>query len=284
MTSLGLSLHSPMVAKILQARFPLQPDPVDAPGEIYVGLVMSHSLAAHHLVEVIKANNMLPVILNNRIDCADVFPAGARVVIIIDLWGPPLPVTDYLDAFTAAVPGGAFLALDEPRDQIEIAHLLRAGFAGFISHDQAIHLLGAAINAVAEGQVWATPEVLRVYMDLTSRRPGMRTNGIEVLTVRENQILDLLRHRYSNKEMANFLGISECTVKFHVSNVLTKLHVSDRRDVMDREQVQPLMAYAPSLKKSSRPATVKAVAHLTSNSTSVDSQSMPGRVDSAGGG
>ena len=215
-----------MLAKILKARYPLQPNPVDAPSDIYVGLVMSHSLAARHLVEVIKANNMLPVVLDNRSECATAFPLGARVVIIIDLWGPPLPVTDYLDAFTAAVPEGAFLALDGPRDEVEIAHLLRAGFSGFISHDQAIGLLGAAINAVADGQVWATPEVIRIYLDLTSRRSGTRTSGIEVLTVRENQILDLLRRRYSNKEMAKFLGISECTVKFHVSNVLTKLHVS----------------------------------------------------------
>jgi len=278
-----------MLAKILKARYPLQPNPVDAPSDIYVGLVMSHSLAARHLVEVIKANNMLPVVLDNRSECATAFPPGARVVIIIDLWGPPLPVTDYLDAFTAAVPEGAFLALDGPRDEVEIAHLLRAGFSGFISHDQAIGLLGAAINAVADGQVWATPEVIRIYLDLTSRRSGTRTSGIEVLTVRENQILDLLRRRYSNKEMAKFLGISECTVKFHVSNVLTKLHVSDRRDVMDREQVQPLMVRAPRVKKASRSVTVKskralANTHVAGSSAHADDEPMPARSDSSQGG
>lgn len=278
-----------MLAKILKARYPLQPNPVDAPSEIYVGLVMSHSLAARHLVEVIKANNMLPVVLDNRSECATAFPQGARVVIIIDLWGPPLPVTDYLDAFTAAVPGGAFLALDGPRDEVEIAHLLRAGFSGFISHDQAIGLLGAAINAVAEGQVWATPEVIRIYLDLTSRRSGMRTTGIEVLTVRENQILDLLRRRYSNKEMAKFLGISECTVKFHVSNVLTKLHVSDRRDVMDREQVQPLMVCAPRGKKAGRSVPVKSKRALAStqvaaSSAHADDEQRPTRSDSSQSG
>jgi DNA-binding NarL/FixJ family response regulator len=275
-----------MLARILKARYPLQPNPVDAPTEIYVGLVMSHSLAAHHLVELIKVNNMLPVILDNRSNCAAAFPAGARVVIIIDLWGPPLPVTDYLDAFTAAIPEGAFLALDEPRADVEIAHLLRAGFSGFISHNQAVDLLGVAINAVAEGQVWATPEVIRIYLDLTSRRSGMRAAGIEVLTVRENQVLDLLRWRYSNKEMAKFLGISECTVKFHVSNVLTKLHVSDRRDVMDREQVQPLMVCAPPFKKASRSATMKSKrategTRLGGSAARADSEPTPLRSDSS---
>jgi DNA-binding NarL/FixJ family response regulator len=209
----------------------LQPNPVDTRSEIFVGLIMSHVLAAHHLVDLIKAHNMLPVMLTDGVKSANVFPPRARVVIVIDLWGLPLPVARYLDAFSEAVPGVAFLALDQPGAEVEVAHLLRTGFAGFISHEQALHLLGSAINAVAEGQVWASPEVIRIYMNLTSQRTAIRGTGIETLTIRENQIVDLLRRRYSNKEMANLLGISESTVKFHVSNVLTKLSVNDRRDV-----------------------------------------------------
>jgi DNA-binding CsgD family transcriptional regulator len=76
---------------------------------------------------------------------------------------------------------------------------------------------------------------LRIYVDLTSARNSIRATGIATLTVRENQILDLLRRRYSNKEIANHFGISESTVKFHVSNVLTKLNVNDRRDVKDKK-------------------------------------------------
>jgi DNA-binding NarL/FixJ family response regulator len=174
---------------------------------------------------------MFPVMLTDGVKSANVFPVRARVVIIIDLWGLPWPVARYLDLFTRAVPGVAFLALDQGGADVEVAHLLRTGFAGFISHDQVPQLLGSAIRAVAEGQVWASPEVIRIYMNLTSHRTAIRGTGIETLTIRENQVLDLLRRRYSNKEMASLLGISESTVKFHVSNVLTKLSVADRRDV-----------------------------------------------------
>jgi NarL family two-component system response regulator LiaR len=228
-----------MLPKMSHLGSPLQPNPVDGRSEIYVGLVMSHALAAHHLAELIKAHNMYPVILADGVKIANVFPARARVVIIIDLWGLPLPVARYLDSFTRLVPGVAFLALDQLGAEAEVAHLLRTGFAGFISHDQALHLLGSAITAVAEGQVWASPEVIRIYMNLTSQRTAIRGTGIETLTIRENQILDLLRRRYSNKEMANLLGISESTVKFHVSNVLTKLSVNDRRDVKGRAPFVP---------------------------------------------
>ena len=79
-------------------------------------------------------------------------------------------------------------------------------------------------------------------MDLTSKRPAVRESGLGTLTSRENQVLDLLRRRYSNKEMATLLKISESTVKFHVSNVLTKLNVNDRRDLTDKHSL-----YGPRL-------------------------------------
>jgi DNA-binding NarL/FixJ family response regulator len=248
-----------MLPKMSHLGASLQPNPVDVRSEIHVGLVMSHVLAAHHLIELIKAHHMFPVILNDGAKSANVFPVWARVVIVIDLWGLPFPVARYLDSFARTVPGVAFLGLDQGGADVEVAHLLRTGFAGFISHDQALHQLGPAINAVAEGQVWASPEVIRIYMNLTSQRAAIRGTGIETLTIRENQVLDLLRRRYSNKEMANLLGISESTVKFHVSNVLTKLSVTDRRDVKGRAPFFPfrLSASRPPARESASAAAAE---------------------------
>ena len=227
-----------------------QRDQVEATNPIYVGIVTSHSLAAHHLIELIKVNNnMLPVILPDGAKGATVFPAHAPVVILIDLWGLPLPTSEYLDAFIAAIPRCTFLALDRARNGIDVARFLRAGFAGFISHEEALYLLGPALNAVAEGRVWTSPEVIRIYMNLTSQRTTARGVGVETLTTRENQVLELLRRRYSNKEMASLLQISESTVKFHVSNVLMKLNVNDRRDLTDKE-----LFSGPRLLVSTKPA------------------------------
>jgi DNA-binding NarL/FixJ family response regulator len=222
-----------MTVNVSDVRSTIQPELADQDQEIYVGLVMSHALAAQQMVEMVKVENMRPVLLS--LENTGHFPVGARVVIVLDLWGLPTPVSEYLNAFSRATSRVTFLALDQPSSDVEIAQLLRAGFAGFITYDQSFQFLGAAIKAVAQGKVWASPEVLRIYVDLTSPRNNIRATGIATLTVRENQILDLLRRRYSNKEIANHLGISENTVKFHVSNVLTKLNVNDRRDVKDKE-------------------------------------------------
>lgn len=205
---------------------------------IYVGIVSCHSLAAHHLSEIINRNpNMSSFILMDGEMGASVVPQDGRCVVLIDLWSLPLPFSEYLDAFTAAIPGCVFLALDRARNGVDVARLLQAGFAGFITHEEALSLLGTAVNAVEEGHVWTSPEVINIYMKLTSQRTAAFRGGVEVLTIRESQVLDLLRKRYSNREMASLLRISESTVKFHVSNVLMKLNVTKRRHLVDRESV-----------------------------------------------
>lgn len=207
---------------------------VSTPTPIHVGLVVFHSLAAHHLVELIRFNKMVPVVLTDNVKIAQVFPAGLRVVILIDLCGLPLPITECLDELSAAIPGCAFLALDSAKPEVDVARLLHSGIAGFMTHAESLHLLGPAIQAVAAGRVWASPEIIRIYMELTSQRFTVRS-GVEMLTARENQVLELLRRRYSNREMARVLRISESTVKFHVSNVLLKLKAHHRRDLVNTE-------------------------------------------------
>jgi len=204
------------------------------PTPIHVGLVVFHSLAARHLAEIVRANKMVPVVLTDHEKIAHTFPASQRVVVLIDLWGLPLPLTEYLDALSAAIPGCAFLALDSAKPEIDVARLLHSGIAGFITHAESSQLLGNAIQAVAEGRIWASREIIRIYVELTSQRFTI-SSGEEMLTARENQVLELLRKRYSNREMARLLRISESTVKFHVSNVLMKLKAHHRRDLVNTD-------------------------------------------------
>ena len=51
------------------------------------------------------------------------------------------------------------------------------------------------------------------------------------LTPREREVMEFLLRRLSNKEIAEILGISERTVKFHVGNILNKLHVNSRQEL-----------------------------------------------------
>src|SRR5258708_39188676 len=65
------------------------------------------------------------------------------------------------------------------------------------------------------------------------------------LTAREGQVLQLLMRRLTNKEISNALSISERTVKFHVSNILSKLQVVDRRGLLsDKLALRPFVSEA----------------------------------------
>jgi DNA-binding NarL/FixJ family response regulator len=198
-------------------------------GRVCVGLIASHSLAAQYLRDtIIKLNiDPAPVMLINgalQATSSDNLPK----VILIDLCGLHLPVSTYLDAFRELRDCCSFIALDRAQSAADVAQLLLSGFSGFVSHDEVPHALGPAIDAVARGHIWTAPEVMRLYLKLTAS--GI-ASGVEVLTKRERQILDLLRKRYSNREIASFLGISESTVKFHVSNVMSKQNVHCRREL-----------------------------------------------------
>jgi DNA-binding NarL/FixJ family response regulator len=264
-----------MCRKIVVPKIQLldQQDAVEQVSQIFIGVVACHSLASRHLVELIKIHtHMTPFILTDGIKNPSPFPPNSQIVILIDLWGLPLPASEYLDAFSVTIPGCVFLALDRARNEIDVARFLQAGFTGFMTYDEALYLLEPAITAVAEGRVWTSPEVVRVYMDLTSQRTGRRGHGVETLTVRENQVLDLLRRRYTNKELANLLRISESTVKFHVSNVLTKLNVCNRRDLIENDALNgPRLVFTShSLKKKAATVTANASSCVENTKSAVE--------------
>ncbi len=196
---------------------------------IHVAVVASHSLAKRYLSELITAQAgflLLPILESSNLA---VVPLSGPIVIVIDLWGTLLPITELLDRLAKAIPHSSFLATDRFRTPVEVVQLLKAGFSAYLCHDEAPHQLANAVAKVADGGIWASSEAMRLYVEATSRRSRACLAGVSALTLREDQILELLRRRYSNREVAELLGISESTVKFHVSNVLTKLNVRDRR-------------------------------------------------------
>jgi DNA-binding NarL/FixJ family response regulator len=199
-------------------------------------LVAAHSLAARYLRDLLVSQkiDVNPVLLPNPTESTDgLFSPNTHVVVLVDIHDLPLPVSTYLDAMNGGGNHCSYIALDSPKKPSDIARLLLSGFAGYLSYEEIPDLLGPAIAAVASGQTWATAEVMHLYVKLTSHRTALHECGMEMLTRRESEILELLRKRCSNKEIAGFFGICESTVKFHVSNILTKLNVNGRKDVTE---------------------------------------------------
>jgi NarL family two-component system response regulator LiaR len=111
---------------------------------------------------------------------------------------------------------------------------LQAGAISYILKDVKMEQLADTIQRAAGGEVTLHPQVAaRIIQELhgsqaDAPRPGDEINPFTELTQREMEVLKLIANGLSNSEIAGQLVISEHTVKGHVSNILSKLHLADR--------------------------------------------------------
>ncbi len=107
--------------------------------------------------------------------------------------------------------------------------LLYLGIEGVLGASEKLgQELPAAVRAVSAGNLWAPARVLSLYKQQTAWIRSKEFKERFSITARENQVLQMMLRRLSNKEIGGALGISERTVKFHVSNILSKLRLDNR--------------------------------------------------------
>lgn len=132
----------------------------------------------------------------------------------------------------ARAPASKFLALLSPENggNEEMLRLFFWGIDGFLElHRTWEAELPHAIRSILDGQVWLPRAVMAGYLGHMRALLDTQLLPGHSLTAREGQVLLLLMRRLANKEISSALGISERTVKFHVSNLLGKLQLQDRR-------------------------------------------------------
>jgi len=117
------------------------------------------------------------------------------------------------------------LAVDEPA----AANALAAGAHGALFRDADGPMLSAALQAVLLGMVVLDPALAS---SASRPRPRLSGPGSEPLTAREVEVLQLLSQGLSNKAVADRLGISEHTAKFHVNSILAKLGAQTRTEAV----------------------------------------------------
>ncbi|WP_328472956.1 response regulator transcription factor [Actinoplanes sp. NBC_00393] len=111
---------------------------------------------------------------------------------------------------------------------------LRAGASGFLLKDADPAELLQAIAVVARGEALLAPTVTRTLISefVTGAPPGDPAAGREVLTAREQEVVELVARGLSNDEIAERMVISPLTAKTHVNRAMTKLHCRDRAQLV----------------------------------------------------
>ena len=134
--------------------------------------------------------------------------------------------TEHLEMCTA-YPHVKILVLSAQPNFNEGMSLLQKGIRGYGNlYMQKVHLI-QALSTIKNSAVWLYPEMMQSLILLGSNAI-INEDALETLSVREREVAREIEKGLSNKEIASALGITERTVKAHLSHVYEKLEVSDR--------------------------------------------------------
>jgi DNA-binding NarL/FixJ family response regulator len=160
-------------------------------------------------------------------EAVDLAIATQPDVVVMDLHMPGLNGIEATRRIVADSPHIAVLVLTMFDDDDSIFSALRAGARGYLLKGADQEQIRAAIRAAANGEIiFGTQLAARMLAYFTAGATAPQV--FPQLTDREREVLDLVAQGRANAAIAAKLGLSQKTVRNHVSNILTKLQVADR--------------------------------------------------------
>jgi DNA-binding NarL/FixJ family response regulator len=175
------------------------------------------------------------VVVGEAADGEDAVAGVSRLRPDLVLMDIRMPVLDGIEAtrrITRAHPTTRVLMLTTFGLDSYVYEALRAGASGFMLKDAPPEEIAAAVRIVAGGDALLAPAVTRAVIEEFTRHPQPPSQtaplGLDELTPREREVLDLLARGRSNTEICAQLVISEATTKTHVARILQKLGLRDR--------------------------------------------------------
>jgi len=153
-------------------------------------------------------------------------------VLLLDLEMPNMDGLEALQHLRTHLPDIQVLVFTAFDTDERILSAVQAGAKGYLLKGAPRDELFQAIRIVSEGGSLLQPVIASKLLRQISRPPESSQNSPESLTEREMEVLNLLAKGMANKEIAESLVITERTVKFHVSAILTKLGASNRTEAV----------------------------------------------------
>jgi DNA-binding NarL/FixJ family response regulator len=202
-----------------------------APDPIRVLVVDDHAVVREGLRTFLELQDGIEVVG----EAADGEQAVAQAtelepdVILMDLVMPRLDGIEAMRALRERCSPSRVIVLTSFLDDERLMPALQAGAAGYLLKDVEPAELARAVRSACADEALIDPTVAaRLLQTLSSERRGAGSDGIEHLTRREREVLELIALGHSNKRIALELGVAEKTVKTHVGHLLAKLGVADR--------------------------------------------------------
>jgi len=205
-------------------------------GSIRVLIADDHPVVRVGLRNMLLSDHQFEVIAEAR-DGAEALVLVKKLqpeVLLLDLAMPNMPGMEALRELTTHETQTRTIVLTGKIEKQEILEALQLGARGVIFKDAAAEHLAACIRAVMQGQYWLdgkpVQNLVQVLRELTAQTapPPRKTYG---LTARELEVVTLITEGCTNKDIATTFGISEETVKRHLTNIFNKLGVGNRLEL-----------------------------------------------------
>jgi DNA-binding NarL/FixJ family response regulator len=189
-----------------------------------------HALFRESLRRLLEARGL--EVVGEAADGREAVELSARLqpsLVLMDLSMPQLDGIGATRRLTAEQPGVRVVMLTASTEDEDLFEALKAGAQGYLIKNLQAQEFFGLLDAALLGQPALTPELSRKVLRAFSRPVREERKDPDALTERELEVLGLMAEGItSNRQLAKQLHLSENTVKFHVRNILDKLHLHNR--------------------------------------------------------
>ncbi len=200
--------------------------------KIRIMLVDDHDVVRSGLSAFLMVHNDLELVGEAR-DGEEALRLSANIqpdVIVMDMVMPRMDGAVATRKIREANPNIQVIALTSFKEDELVHGALEAGAIGYLLKNVSADNLAEAIRAAHAGKPTLAPEATQalIHNSLQSNKPAL---GYD-LTEREKEVLVEMAKGLNNTEIAELLVVSRSTIRFHVSNILSKLHASSRTEAV----------------------------------------------------
>jgi NarL family two-component system response regulator LiaR len=213
--------------------------PIPRIGPIRVLLVDDHAIVRDGIRSLLKTQPEIEVVgeADNGQAAVSMAESLEPDVVLMDLVMPGMDGIEAIRRIMDGRPESRILVLTSFSAEDKVFPAIKAGAMGYLLKDCDSEELVRAIHQVHRGESSLHPKIARMLLqEMTAPRgadsaeppPRPERPTVDPLTERELEVLKLVAHGKSNREIADELVVAEGTVRTHVSNILSKLHLASR--------------------------------------------------------
>jgi NarL family two-component system response regulator LiaR len=207
-----------------------------AAGEIRVLIVDDHAMVRQGLRTFLDLQDNVDLRITvvgeavNGVEAVELASQTQPDIVLLDLVMPQMDGIQATAKIRECSSNSRIIILTSFGEEDKVLPAIRAGAQGYLLKDIPPDELVHAIRETYLGKVQLHPEIAKKLMSAVATQEVSRfvADSDSGLTAREQEVLDLIADGLSNRDIAGKMFISEKTVKTHVSNILSKLHLEDR--------------------------------------------------------